>query len=274
MSGYILCQTRRASTPFFIENISLNIYSIEELCYYLYNNLYLVDETLVNEKLCAWIENELYLPALASKLRRQLGKYMDIADVVYPVFKEINYLTYEELKSLNVRLQRMNTETAITRDKKKGDSMIRNGMYVNAIKVYQKLIETCEAAIKEKQGDEIVQGSADAELYLLPSVYHNLGCAYAHLFQMEKAVECFEGALKYDWKESRLMTYLCAFRMLKSKAALEGKMANMELPEEFTAKVREKAEAMKNLEIPEVTPANAGDILKDLTREYHRSTGA
>ena len=39
VSGYILCQTGRAEAPYFIENISMNIYSLEELCYYLDHNL-------------------------------------------------------------------------------------------------------------------------------------------------------------------------------------------------------------------------------------------
>ena len=30
MSSYILCQVKRASMPYYIENISTNIYSIEE----------------------------------------------------------------------------------------------------------------------------------------------------------------------------------------------------------------------------------------------------
>ena len=32
MSDCILCQVKRASLPFYVENISKNIYSIEELC--------------------------------------------------------------------------------------------------------------------------------------------------------------------------------------------------------------------------------------------------
>ena len=59
MSGYILCQVKKAEKPFYIENISTNIYSIEELCYYLYNNLYLVDSSLISSKLCTWLEEEL-----------------------------------------------------------------------------------------------------------------------------------------------------------------------------------------------------------------------
>ena len=50
MSGYILCQTKKAQRPYFIENISMNIYSIEELCYYLYHNLYLADHTVFKDR--------------------------------------------------------------------------------------------------------------------------------------------------------------------------------------------------------------------------------
>ena len=99
MSGYILCQTGRAEAPYFIENISMNIYSLEELCYYLDHNLYLIDQTILNEGLCNWIQEELKLPALAAKLRPKMGKFASAEDLVYPVFKEINYLTYEELKA-------------------------------------------------------------------------------------------------------------------------------------------------------------------------------
>ena len=61
MSSYILCQIKRASLPFYIKNISMNIYSIEELCYYLYHNIYLLDETIINEHLCDWLKKELGL---------------------------------------------------------------------------------------------------------------------------------------------------------------------------------------------------------------------
>ena len=48
MSGYILCQTKKADKPFFVESINTNIYSLEELCYFLYHNLYLVDSSVIN----------------------------------------------------------------------------------------------------------------------------------------------------------------------------------------------------------------------------------
>ena len=141
MSGYILCQTKKADKPFFVESINTNIYSLEELCYFLYHNLYLVDSSVINENLCTWISEELDLPRLAAKLRPHLGKFASAEDVLYPVFKEINYLTYDELKALNVKLAKLDQEAPLLRKKRKGDALVANKMYVSAIKVYQQLLK-------------------------------------------------------------------------------------------------------------------------------------
>ena len=64
-----------------------------------------------------------------------------IEEFLYPVFKEINYLTYEEMKSLNMQIQKLAEEDPFLREKRKGDELVENGMYVHAIQVYQKLLE-------------------------------------------------------------------------------------------------------------------------------------
>lgn len=177
MSGYILCQTKKAQRPYFIENISMNIYSIEELCYYLYHNLYLADHTVFNEELCNWLRDELELVHLAAKLKQNLERNVSVEEMIYPVFKEINYLTYEEMKGFNSRIVTYGKEKAAVRQKRKGDALTENGMYVNAIRVYQKLLER-EDLSEQRKG-------------FAASVRYNLGCAYSYLFQMEKAQECF-----------------------------------------------------------------------------------
>ena len=192
MSGYILCQTKKAETPYYIENISTNIYSLEELCYYFYHNLYLVDHSILNEGLLTWIQDELNLPKLAAKLRAKLGKFSSIEDFLYPVFKEINYLTYEELKGLNSRIQKLDKESPLVREKEKGDALAENGMYVHAIRAYQDLL-------KRENLEEVREGFRE-------NVYHNLGCAYSYLFQMEKALECFLKAYEEHHSRSALKT--------------------------------------------------------------------
>ncbi len=47
MGTAILCQIPRAEHPWYLENIGLNIYSAEELGYFIRNNLTLADESVV-----------------------------------------------------------------------------------------------------------------------------------------------------------------------------------------------------------------------------------
>ena len=242
MSGYILCQTKRAKLPYFIENISTNVYSIEELCYYLYHNLYLIDQTIMNEGLCSWIQEELELPALAAKLRSKISKFASAEDIVYPVFKEINYLTYEELKELNVRLQKMNE------------------MYVHAIQVYQNLLE-------REDLEEIREGMTE-------KVYHNLGCAYSYLFQMEKATEYFRKAYEGSRSREALEAYLIAFGMTRTSSEYEKMAKSIGTEKEVLQNIRERLQEFSKTPELVVNKTNMDEILTRLTREYHRSTGS
>lgn len=52
MAMYQLCRAKAAKHPFYIESIDINIYTIEELCFYLWKNVSLLDESILNEKLC------------------------------------------------------------------------------------------------------------------------------------------------------------------------------------------------------------------------------
>ena len=232
MSGYILCQTKRAKLPYFIENISTNVYSIEELCYYLYHNLYLIDQTIMNEGLCSWIQEELELPALAAKLRSKISKFASAEDIVYPVFKEINYLTYEELKE----------------------------MYVHAIQVYQNLLE-------REDLEEIREGMTE-------KVYHNLGCAYSYLFQMEKATEYFRKAYEGSRSREALEAYLIAFGMTRTSSEYEKMAKSIGTEKEVLQNIRERLQEFSKTPELVVNKTNMDEILTRLTREYHRSTGS
>ena len=236
------------------------MYSIEELCYYLYHNLYLVDQTIMNEGLCSWIQEELELTGLAAKLRSKIGKFVSVEDILYPVFKEINYLTYEELKNLNVRLQKMNAEAPAMREKQKADALMENRMYVHAIQVYQKLLE-------RENLEEIREG-------LTESVYHNLGCAYSYLFQMEKAVDCFRKAYEGGRSRTSLESYLIAFGMTRTPAEYEKMAKSVGAEKEILQDIRARLQEFSKIQEITVNKENMDEILTKMTREYHRSTGS
>lgn len=117
MSGYILCQVKRAKNPYYISNISTNIYSIEELCYYLYHNIYLLDETIINEQLLVWMKEELHLRRLYQRLYVLLEEKKNIGEFILPIFKEINYLSHDQFREMNERLKRFEEQPEIVRKK-------------------------------------------------------------------------------------------------------------------------------------------------------------
>lgn len=264
MSGYILCQTKKAQRPYFIENISMNIYSIEELCYYLYHNLYLADHTVFNEELCSWLRDELGLEHLSAKLRQNLERNADVEEMIYPLFKEINYLTYEEMKGFNSRLAALGKERLAVRMKRKGDALTENGMYVNAIQVYQKLLERNDL-------DEQRKG-------FKASVRYNLGCAYSYLFQMEKAEECFLEAYREEHSRKTLKAYIIAYSSVHDKTDYDKIMNGLEADEEskkdIKEEIRQSLEAFESVTEKNIDEQNLDAFLEKLMKEYHRSTGS
>ena len=184
MSGYILCQVKKAEKPFYIENISTNIYSIEELCYYLSNNLYLIDYTI---------------------------------------------------------------------------ALMENRMYVNAIRVYQKLLEKDSREISREMRERIL---------------HNQGCAYSYLFQMDKALDCFFAAWKVNQSEKALKIYLLAYRSVHTPEEFEKIQEDLKAEDSVKKETARALEQFISLPEQKIAPGETDRILEDLTREYHRSTGS
>ena len=380
MSGYILCQVKRAKLPYYIENISTNIYSIEELCFYFYHNIYLLDSTILNEELCFWIRDQLGLKKLAENLYKHLDDdEMKVGDFILPVFKEINYLSLEEFRKLNQQIQQLAKEPEVLRQKRKGDYLMEHGKYVNAIKVYQKALrqetedeaavtdirkpetvaaekaetvqeaettevstetkteeaaetespvaitidmvedpeeraetenveesekpeedtsETDATSLQEEKQEEV---AADPELphqeillgkQFIGEIYHNMGCAYARLFQMEEAIRCFEIAYGKLHTMGAVKSLLYAVYMEHGVDAFVEKAKELEVDEERQEEIYvEVEEAVEDLyDTPEgqeykklLEEKQQGreedyqqgmkQLLEQLTAEYHKSTG-
>lgn len=260
MGSYILCQTKIAEVPYYLENISTNIYSLEELCYYLYHNLYLIDDTVLNEELFMWLEDELGLSVLAGKLSQKLSEEHLLEDMLYPIFKEINYLSYEELRILKHKLTDILSESSIVRAKKKGDALVENQMYVNAIHIYQKLLA------------ENIQEEMSSELK--GAVFHNLGCAYSYLFQMEKALEYFWKAYEETGSRDAMITYLLAYRSMRTTLAYSIRVKTLGVSEETLDLVEAMAGEFQNVPEQKISEEEIEETLKGFLKDYHRSTGS
>ena len=93
MGSLILCHKKKAKHPYEISRIHKRVYTIEELCYYLCNNLYLIDYTIMNEQLCHWIADELELPEMAYSLINLIRKPGTVEEFVLKVLDEAKIYT-------------------------------------------------------------------------------------------------------------------------------------------------------------------------------------
>ena len=59
MGELILCNNNLAAMPFFLENVSVNIYSLEELIYCMKKYIYLIGTDIQKAEFVSWVKQEL-----------------------------------------------------------------------------------------------------------------------------------------------------------------------------------------------------------------------
>lgn len=213
MGSLILCHKKKAKHPYEITRIHMRIYTIEELCYYFCNNLYLVDYTIINKKLCDWLEEELEMYELADELRYQLDQNGSTEQFVLTVLSHASIYSAAEITKIHNVLEHLKNQNEVEREKYKADNLLHSGEIASAILVYQSIVN--------KEWDE----SVGKEFY--GKIYSALGAAYGHMFLYEEAAHMYEKAYETFADPAILKPYLyCCCRYLSADAY--GKMLSSE----------------------------------------------
>ena len=100
MAELTLCIGTLASRPYYISGLGVNVYSIEELCYCLAENAYILDHDLMDKKLCDFLDKQLHMKDLALKLREMIEENKSIGEFVTTILTETGYLSEEEIREV------------------------------------------------------------------------------------------------------------------------------------------------------------------------------
>ena len=84
MSGLLLCG-KTTDRPFYVKEAELNVYSMEELCYFIYNNVYMIGQDFFDDSLLKFIEDELELINTVKKLKDQRFRQEPAASMIKTV---------------------------------------------------------------------------------------------------------------------------------------------------------------------------------------------
>ncbi len=199
MGELLLCSEPMAAMPYYLEDVGLNIYSLEELSYYILHNLYLLDRSFMSEELCSWIEKELGEAELSCKLGERIQTNARLSVFLTDLLEWCGYCTKAEITQITQTIEELESKSHMERGKLKADRLMEKEQYLLAVYEYRELLDASEAE--------------NASAHLTGAIWHNLGAAYAGMFLFDEAVSCYEKAYQYHGnKESlfeALMMYDC-----------------------------------------------------------------
>lgn len=191
-----LCSVRTAEHPYLIRSVGLKVGSIEELCFFMYSNLCLIDESIVCQALADWVRDELDRKTLAKKMSEALERPdRDISFFVLPIFAEIGYLTADQQRHVKEELTKAQVRPQDESLKLKADYLVRCGRFGKAAAAYRELLSA-------------KKGAMSAPFYA--SLWNNLGCVHAMQFQFREAADCFLSGWKIGHSRELLRKYLSA----------------------------------------------------------------
>ncbi len=133
MGELILCSQRLATAPYYIDQASLNVYSLEELSYYITHNLYLIEQDFMSEELCSWIEKQFGLKQTAKELRDILQRNGALSEFVLCILSQSGYCRPEDLRQTASVLKEMENKSEYECGKVRADRYLENGKYISSI---------------------------------------------------------------------------------------------------------------------------------------------
>lgn len=226
----ILCRQQIAAMPYYIETISLNVYSLEELSYYVEHNLYLIGPDFMDEELCEWVEVELKLKETADQLREIREAQGTLSEFVLCLLQASDYCDRQTLSHIRQVLQEMEHKTDFECGKIRADRYMENKKYICAIEEYRKVL-------RMEEEDTVLVGN----------VWHNLGTAYSRLFFFEKAASCYYNAYEKNQDQRSLEACLMTYRCMKDERGFKRKAAAAFLSEEETAGIASQLTAYSQM---------------------------
>jgi len=242
MSELYLCSGDITSLPYYLETAGLNIYSIEELGYYLKENIDIIDESFMNKELIDWIRAEMSASVLVQKLEYALESE-NLYDYIESILNYAGIFEREEINDCIAIMKQYRNRNAFERRKIKADGYVKKELFYAAIREYEKVLKMDDVKSYPKE--------------YIGEIYNNLGCAYVGMFMYKEAYDCFVTAFRYSNNEK------CRLHAIRCEAYI-----NSEASFDYEATVMSKE--IEKLVDKEVDDFSDQSKLLDILKEDYR----
>ncbi len=259
MRNCYVCVGSYADHSFVFQRIGLQAYCMEELCYILVKNAYLLDHAIVSKELVLWIEKECGLLDLARELQEQVNRQVSESVFVATILEYVRFFSEEVIQETKRILSEGASLDLFEKRRVRADHFLKNGKIRQALQAYEYL----EKEIPYENGT-----AGDRET--LAKVHHNRGVLLTQLFLFDEASQEFLQAYEIGGNEESYVEYLLALRMNRSEEEYLSFLAEHEeayryslLAEKRVSNVEEKwqnSEAMKGVMALRTVRASDGNL--------------
>lgn len=216
-----------AEHPYYIAQTDTSVYCVEELCFVLCKNTFLLDRGLLDRNLVKWLDEECGLKELARPLYTLINQNGSPSTFVGMILEYAHFGTEKKRQETEELLRVSADMDASSRRKHFADYLVENGRYVQAIAEYEKVL------------DEIPTMNHVMRSQLL----YNKGVAFSRLFSFEEAAEAYLAAYQENPDhEEAAFAYLAAKRMSLSEEEYIAFIADYPMWHEQSLEVEKRME--------------------------------
>ena len=173
--GYLLCNGVLAKHPYYIEEMGVSIYSSEELCYYICQNIYIISPTFINDSLVEFIRDELKMPESANRIARLIEDRELFSTKLVYLLREFHYYSEQEIKEFRKQFEAVQKMSVGKRLLAQGDYYYTQGRYQSALKSYDSLAKRKDDATISEE--------------LMANMYQHLALVYIKMGLYEEAMQ-------------------------------------------------------------------------------------
>ena len=232
-----ICVGKYAAVPYCVPGLELSVHCIEELCYCIRENAFLIDASLMNDDLVNWIDKDCGLTDLAKELYPMVHKKGSLSSFVTMILEFTGLYDGTVTGEVERTLKKGAGLSGIEKRKSQIDYLVKKKKYGAAIRGYEELLSQWQETLKE--GGELPAGRVRS------GILHNKGVAFAGLMLYAQATECFLEAYGIE-KDSRMYEdYLAAKRMELAEEAYIAFAAENPQGYEAVLKLEQKMEELK-----------------------------
>lgn len=218
MGRLIQCSSKLAKRPYHFYLTDTKVYSIEEVCYYIHKNIYIMQGEIFDLGFATWLREELEMAETADKMEKMIQDHVDLKDIVVTLCCSCDYYDESQINELIRIMEETDHLPAREKLKIQADNELQCEHYERAVEIYMAILRSDDML----QANPIEYGP----------IYHNIGVAFGCLAEYNKAADSFLHAYEKNHREESLKSYLFALHLAGKDDAWKVAAERLEVPAE------------------------------------------